>query len=1146
MPALTIADVFHKKPTDYVLHNQGVAKVGDVVEATLRYELDSFVCDGEYARGLERILNAYISHVGHNEQPGVWVSGFFGSGKSHLVKVLRALWVDHRFSDGAGARSVVTLPQAIQDQLTELANLGKRHGGLHAIGGLIDQSEAASMRRALMSLVFKSKGLPGSWQQAQFCLWLQREGWYDGVVKHIAAAGKDLAAELRNLFVSIPIAQAILAAHPAYAPNEAGVRAQLKTQFQTKDDPTNEEMVAAIRDVLGDKAGTIPCTLLVIDEVQQTIGEHDPSRSYEFQTIAETLCSAFGGRLLLVATGQSALTGVANLQRLQGRFPVAVQLSDTDVEAVIRKTVLKKRPDRVAELDALLTRCSGEIDRHLRSTTIEPKPEDRANLVADYPVLPTRRRFWDRALRAIDKGGIAGQLRNQLRIIHEAVRTMADQPLGQVISGQVIFEQIATQLVQAGVILPEVDRMIRGQDDGTPDGRMRGSLCALIYLIGKLPREGVHDIGLRATADVLADLLVTDLEAGSSSLRAKIPALLQDLVNSTTLMQIDKEYRLQTQEGSAWEGDFQDRLHKLNSNPARLATERTTLLRAALEDALRSATLRQGKSKTARKLELAYGGSCPEQIGSTVPLWIRDNWEVTEKEVVGEAQAAGQESPIIFGFMPKRSANDFQKHLASWRAAKDAVDGRAVPSTQAGQEAKQAMETRLNTSFNELQTIIAETVAGTLIYQGGGSPIQAVSLVERVVAAGSAALIRLFPKFDDADHLHWDQVRERARKGDGNALKAVGYDGDGDKHPVTKALLSAIGSGKKGSELRKDFAGHPYGWGQEVVDAGLTVLVLGNFIAASRDGIAKVATDLDSTSVGPVLFKVEHITISKAQQIKVRGLLGDFSISFKIGDEAQAFPELIRRLKYLAENAGGDAPRPARPSTDLLLALDGKSGNDQYQAVCNAIGQLRDAENAWRTAGNALSQRLPRWQQLSALAVHAKGVPSYASLASQQQAIVQARSLLSEPDPVPDLLKSLTTELRTALLNREKSYSAALASALAGLAADSAWSALPPAQQQAISAECQLIPLPSEERTTPEQLLAALEARDLNRWAEITDAIPGRAAKARQLAITAITPKARPAALPKATISTPDQLQAWLDRAKADLGQQLEHGPVVI
>jgi hypothetical protein len=91
--------------------------------------LETFVCDGEYARGLERILKAYLDGLGREEQKAVWVSGFFGSGKSHLVKMLRYLWEDYHFADGATARSLVKLPAEITDLLMELSNRSKSLGG---------------------------------------------------------------------------------------------------------------------------------------------------------------------------------------------------------------------------------------------------------------------------------------------------------------------------------------------------------------------------------------------------------------------------------------------------------------------------------------------------------------------------------------------------------------------------------------------------------------------------------------------------------------------------------------------------------------------------------------------------------------------------------------------------------------------------------------------------------------------------------------------------------------------------------------------------------------------------------------------------------------------------------------------------------
>ena len=74
--------------------------------AVLRYELETFVCDGQYEKGMAHILETYFKNFDQAQQPAVWVSGFYGSGKSYLVKMLRALWVDTVFEDGATARGI--------------------------------------------------------------------------------------------------------------------------------------------------------------------------------------------------------------------------------------------------------------------------------------------------------------------------------------------------------------------------------------------------------------------------------------------------------------------------------------------------------------------------------------------------------------------------------------------------------------------------------------------------------------------------------------------------------------------------------------------------------------------------------------------------------------------------------------------------------------------------------------------------------------------------------------------------------------------------------------------------------------------------------------------------------------------------------
>ena len=174
-------DIYNKAPKENRLANNGVAEVSEdhseAAQAILRYELESFVCDGQYEKGLETILDKFLLNLdAGTEQPGVWISGFYGSGKSHLAKMLRTLWTDYQFTDGATARSLAKLPTGVFEHLKELSTQGKRHGALHAAAGKLGAGAGDKVRLALLGIVFKSKDLPEQYNQAQFVLWMKGEG----------------------------------------------------------------------------------------------------------------------------------------------------------------------------------------------------------------------------------------------------------------------------------------------------------------------------------------------------------------------------------------------------------------------------------------------------------------------------------------------------------------------------------------------------------------------------------------------------------------------------------------------------------------------------------------------------------------------------------------------------------------------------------------------------------------------------------------------------------------------------------------------------------------------------------------------------------------------------------------------------------
>ena len=1018
-------DVYQRDPFEIALLNHGVATVTDALTGderrTLRFELTHFVCEGQYRSGLVRILESYLSHQGQPEQPAAWISGFFGSGKSHLAKMLRFLWTDYAFpEDGARARGLARLPDDVRDLLTEVSTLGRRGHGLHAAAGTLGAGAGDSVRLALLGVVFKSAGLPESFPQARFCLWLRKNGIYEQVRDAVAtarrgsrrgtepapgagrdrdaveaegreslrrsapapetgrdhdaveAAEREFRRELNDLYVSPLIARALLAADPHFAGSEKDARAALRAQFPRPADITTDECIGALKDTLA-PGGEMPCTVVILDEVQQYIGE-DTGRSYVVQEVVEACSKRFGDRLLFLGTGQTALSGTPALQRLQGRFTVNVELSDHDVETVIRRVVLAKRPDRTGDVQAALDASAGEIDRHLTGTRIAPRNEDKQVLVEDYPLLPVRRRFWEQALRAVDRAGTAGQLRTQLRIVYDAIRRTAGDPVGTVVPADFLFEELSANLLQSGVLLREIHEAIVGQDDGAPGGALKSRLCALVFLIRKLPREAGVDSGVRATADTLADLLVQDLAGDGAALRGRLPALLDELAAAGTLMKLDDEYSLQTRESSEWEAEFRNRQSRLANDLTGMSGKRAQLLGAAVQEAVGPIRLLHGACKEPRKLSLNFGAEPPPDGGPDVAVWIRDGWGADEKSVIADARAAGPDSPTIHVFVPKSRADALARLIAARSAAHDTLEYKGVPSTFEGIEARQGMETRRAEAENGLHALVADVAGGARVLQGGGNERLEATLPARVKEAAGASLARLFHEFGDADDPRWSNAIERARRGAEHPLEVLDHHGRTEDHPVCAAVLSFVGSGRKGREVRTHFSASPYGWPRDAIDAALISLFGAGHLRAVVNGVALRPPQLDQAKVPNTDFRVESATIDTRQRLKLRKLFQTAGIDCKPNEEAAAAGRLLARLHELAQDAGGDTPLPERPDTRHLSDLRALAGNEQLAGILGRYDELAAHFEEWSETRALAEKRLPAWRRLLALARHGEGM----------------------------------------------------------------------------------------------------------------------------------------------------------------------------
>jgi hypothetical protein len=1145
-------DLYQKDPSTRKLVNEGVATVNDEAtahaRAVLRYELETFVCDGQYEKGLVHILETYLKNIDQAQQPGVWVSGFYGSGKSHLVKMLRALWGDTPFEDGATARGIANLPRNVRDLLHELSTQSKRHGGLHAASGTLGASASGSVRLAILRVIFKSVGLPELYSVARFVLWLKSEKIYETVRALVEQAGLDWQEELDNFYVAEGLHAALVQTKPNLFSSPTSCVETLNNLYPYVNDVSNDEMIKAIRQALTQE-GKFPLTLIVLDEIQQYIGESS-QRSFDVQEAVEACCKNIGGKLLFIGTGQTAVTGTSNLKRLEGRFTVRIELSDADVDAVIRKVILAKNPGVQTPIAGMMQTNLGEISRHLAGTTIGHRQEDIAYFPQDYPILPVRRRFWENTLRILDQTGTDSQLRNQLSMIHKVIQTNLDEPLGHVVPADYLYFDSVDKLLQARILPRKVHEKTMIWIRGSADEQLMARASGLVFLLNKLGQN--KEIGVRATVDAIADLLVTDLAGGSSALRSRLPGLLD---HCELLMKVGDEYRIQTEESSAWNDEFLGQRNQLANEAHRIESERDDRIRRGFGQLVKRLSLSQGVSKVPRELSLLFDARLPNDANQKIYIWVRDGWSTDENTVRADARQAGNHAPTLFVFIPKRSADDLRRHLIDYKAANSTLEIRGMPGSAEGKEARAAMETTRSQAEAKINELLRDAFSGARVFQAGGNEILGNDLQEMVLESANNALQRLYPQFYIADHPGWSKVYERAQKGGVDALKAIGDEGEADKNPVCKAILGFIAGGKKGADIRTHFEASPYGWSRDAVDGGLhTLLVTGAVRAQNEHGQSLDPKDLERKSIGKTSFKVESTTLTAAQRIQIRKVLQKVGINAIPNEESSAVPSFVKTLQDMAAGAGGEAPKPTLPDTALLNDLRLTTGNEQLLLLYNRRDEFMADIDEWTRLAHQIEGRWPAWLTLERLLAHARdlqeenGSQTLTIIRTQVQAIETGRQLLDDPDLVAPLAANLTQLLRDELNRLDGVYAARHAQGMARLAADANWQGIEPEQQTLLLSVNQLheTARPRVKVQSTGDVLATLDALSLATFADRVAALPARLDTVAARAAALLEPEAQFVQLPRRTLKSAVEIDTWAAEVVDQLKSALAKGPVII
>ena len=514
--------------------------------------------------------------------------------------------------------------------------------------------------------------------------------------------------------------------------------------------------------------------------------------------------------------------------------------------------------------------------------------------------------------------------------------------------------------------------------------------------------------------------------------------------------------------------------------------------------------------------------------------------------MLADARASGTDSPVIYVYVPKASADDLKKAIVEYEAARATIEFKGTPTTPEGQEARDSMSTRMGSAENTKNRIIQDVINAAKVIQGGGQERFDLTLKDKANSAAEISLDRLFPNFQDADDDRWHSVINRAKNGDEAALQAVDWNDAPEKHPVCSAVFSEIGSGKRGKDVRDAFESTPYGWPRDAIDAALITLFTTGHIRATHKGVQLKQGQLDQAKISVSDFRVETVTIDARARIKLRKLFQSAGIPCKPNEESIAAGQFLVHLADLADRAGGAPPMPECPSTDHLDNLRALAGNEQLDDILNQHDTLSKQAKDWSDLAELAAKRKPAWETLQLLLKHSKTLPESENLNQQANAVRDERRLLDKTDPVPAIHKEAVTALRSAVKKAYDDFKTVYDREMAALKSNDNWVKITPDQQQYILDKEGIASIPPLSIGDDSSLLRTLEETPLTNWKTKIDALSQQFHNASRQAGELLEPQIQFVQLTSRTLRSPKEVMDWVEETREDLLERIKDGPIII
>ena len=532
----------YEKPIDRDI--KGVIKVGQDDNENIKQELEEYVLTDEIYKYINDFYDSYKkSLVDYTDKMGVWISGFFGSGKSHFLKILSYL-LENKLVDNKYA--VEYFNEKIKDPML-IADMRKSSDiTTDVILFNIDsksESQFKSSRDAILKVFNKvfdeMQGYCGSlpWV-ADMERQMVKENVYDKFKEEFYKESGSLWEESRE---------------DIFYEEDSVIASLMNTRNMSEESARNwfnkaeenytlsiEKFAKRVSQYLESK-GNNHHVVFLVDEIGQYIGD-DSQLMLNLQTVVEDLGTYCGGKCWVIVTSQQDIDSITKVKgndfsKIQGRFNTRLSLSSSNVDEVIKKRLLSKNQGAKDSLQILYDKNSSILKNLITFTsdTAEMKTyQDYKDFSEIYPFIPYQFNLLQKVFEGVRTHGASGKHisegeRSLLGAFQESAVKYNNQEIGTLIPFNTFYDTIETFL--DGTIKSVVNKA----KDNDRLKEFDVEVLKLLFLL-KYVKE------VRPNLENIATLMVKNIDEDKIELKKNIQRSLNRLIRETLVQKNGELY----------------------------------------------------------------------------------------------------------------------------------------------------------------------------------------------------------------------------------------------------------------------------------------------------------------------------------------------------------------------------------------------------------------------------------------------------------------------------------------------------------------------------------------------------------------------------------------------------------------------------